>query len=392
MPSVTIRPSATGDQTNITSQSIAGSNGHWGRLSDELDTTFVQEQSGTYQEDNYNLPDSQVPAGALNITVDVHYRSARTVGTLSARVTAGVRLSSTDVLGTEHVLTTTITEYTDTSIARPGGGSWSVADIDSLQTVLKLRNLGGTARGQCYDIWIVVNYDIAPTGVIASDLTKAVSSLTGEQILAGTMASVLQAAISVLSGLQVYTGTMGASLTAPTSAFSGETIVPSIITSEMQEPISALVGLMHPSGVLGAELTEPVAEFISGQADNIVSELQHLAAAIVAQHINLGSIAATLTETEFDGITVLEFTGLIVSALQSPTSSLTAEQILSGILGVSLTAALMSATGFENVTGVMASVLQAVLFSASARPAASKVRMVSDFRTTVDLISYFNHN
>lgn len=53
-------------------------------------------------------------------------------------VQAGLKLGATTVYGTSRDMTATYTTYTDSGVARPGGGSWSQSDLNSLKVVLKV--------------------------------------------------------------------------------------------------------------------------------------------------------------------------------------------------------------------------------------------------------------
>ena len=90
-------------------------------------------------------------------SIDVRFR-ARSETSANGVIQCGVRLSGTETLGAEKTsVPTSATNYEDTSLARPGGGSWSVSDLNGLQVVAYGRkNTSGGIR--CFELFVDVNY------------------------------------------------------------------------------------------------------------------------------------------------------------------------------------------------------------------------------------------
>ncbi|MFC1916188.1 hypothetical protein ACFLW4_05805, partial [Chloroflexota bacterium] len=72
-----LRPNATGNVTNLTSQ-YPDSGAHWDKVDDVTSdnwTTYVSTNSTSYQRDLYNIPDHSIGSGGIN-NVTVHFRFA----------------------------------------------------------------------------------------------------------------------------------------------------------------------------------------------------------------------------------------------------------------------------------------------------------------------------
>ena len=162
--SVTLRPNAAGDATELIP---SGAPTNWECVDDvepDDDTTYVSAQGVGPATDYYNLEDwANPPEGAVITSVVVHFRSRYNV--YQAYHTPILRLSAVDTGGGEVPLISTYISYSE-AVARPGGGDWAVADINSLQVGAKLRSENASGyHAYCTQTYIVVNYtcDLAVT-------------------------------------------------------------------------------------------------------------------------------------------------------------------------------------------------------------------------------------
>lgn len=128
-----LRPTAAGDLTDA-GYTAFGAATHWDcmdeAVADDDTTRLTSSGSGGTKEDCYNITNTALTTETIT-SVDVLIRSERTGGGGSAQ--AGVRLSGTDSLGASHAVTGAYVDYIDTGLARPGGGSWAVSDLNALQ-------------------------------------------------------------------------------------------------------------------------------------------------------------------------------------------------------------------------------------------------------------------
>lgn len=151
MATETLRPNAAGDAA---AQAVTGTS-NWAALSDGSDTTYVRNNGGTLLEDDLNLGASALTNEVIT-SIDVRFR-ARSETTAAGQVTVGVRLSGTNSLAaTQTAIPTTATDYTKTSIARPGGGSWTVADLANLQVVVQSNDTTAAAV-RVFEVFVDVN-------------------------------------------------------------------------------------------------------------------------------------------------------------------------------------------------------------------------------------------
>ena len=129
---------------------------HWSVVSDSSNSTYVYVSSntGTYY-DNYTIQSVGSISGTINSVTQymtVYSTSASSYAT-SALTLNGVTVTSS------HFTPTSLNTWSTTSntFTRPGGGSWTMSDLNSLTSGLTLyRSSGATIR--CSEVWIVVNF------------------------------------------------------------------------------------------------------------------------------------------------------------------------------------------------------------------------------------------
>lgn len=153
----TLRPNAAGDSAQHT---VNGTTFNYVAVSDDLDTTYLRNNTGGNREDDLHLgaPVSIVAGNTIN-SIDVRFR-ARTETLAGAMVQVGLRLGGTNSLATSQgSIPTSATDYTRTSIARPGGGAWTFADLANLQVVVVSNNLPSAGAIRIFELWVDVNYE-----------------------------------------------------------------------------------------------------------------------------------------------------------------------------------------------------------------------------------------
>lgn len=154
---LTLRPNAAGDYTNIARQSPT-SGEHWDKVDEEIadeDNTRIYTSSTSQQKDAYNLQNADIPAGSTIDSVRVYFRiKAGYVG----KGQPFLRLGTRETAGTEITEPTGIYHTYSQILARPGGGSWSPSDLNSLQAVIGLKS--GTTRYYfyCTQVYVEVKY------------------------------------------------------------------------------------------------------------------------------------------------------------------------------------------------------------------------------------------
>lgn len=163
----TLRPNAAGDAANNT---VTGTN-NYTALSDNSDASYLRNNTGTDKEDDLNLgAPATVASGDTINSIDVRFR-ARSETSATGSVTVGLRLSGTNSLAAaQGSIPTSATDYTKTGITRPGGGSWTFADLANLQVVC-ITNDGSAAAIRLFEVYVDVNYTVGAVSIAPADET-----------------------------------------------------------------------------------------------------------------------------------------------------------------------------------------------------------------------------
>lgn len=164
MSVVTLRPAGAG--SNTAWPSLTGTT-HWQANADSSDTTYSRNNTITAQENDYTLTSSGLTTETIT-SIDVRFR-ARSETTATGQIQPGLRLGGVNSLGTNQLLIpTTATDYTQAGITRPGGGSWTVADLATLQAV----EIGSATVNavRSFEMFVDVNYTPAAPSVNAGFL------------------------------------------------------------------------------------------------------------------------------------------------------------------------------------------------------------------------------
>jgi flagellin-like protein len=162
---ITLRPNANGDSQLSRN---TGSNNYQAVDEDPSDdaTTYVYDNSGSdgYARDYYGFTDHTTETGTINsVTVYIDCRQLLSGGSTSqSHARTVLRYNGNSNYGTDINLGTSWTVYQTAYTARPGGGSWTWADIDALQAGVSLDSadlFGSTqSQAQATQVYVIVTY------------------------------------------------------------------------------------------------------------------------------------------------------------------------------------------------------------------------------------------
>lgn len=151
MPSAILYPSAvSSDSANII---LVG--GVAGLSSDDADTSYAEGNDNAAIE-RYTIDD--LPSMAASITsVDLQWK-ARYSNVNAANLRAGIYLGGSTTNGTTQTLGSAYAAYSDLGVARPGGGSWLVADVNSSELVIEKITSGADTSSRVTYLWADITY------------------------------------------------------------------------------------------------------------------------------------------------------------------------------------------------------------------------------------------
>ncbi len=176
-----LRPDGVGFVTAI--PRVQGSPNHWENVDEavasDADYNYCSSDTGTYS-DYYTIDTSVLTFIERIDSIDVYVRGQTSdANTANNYFRCGLRLGGVDVDGTQRAALAWTT-YNEV-IARPGGGSWSYADLSTLQIKATV-NDNGANSAYISQIYIVVNYTpsliVTATG-ITSGIRRVVTEADG---------------------------------------------------------------------------------------------------------------------------------------------------------------------------------------------------------------------
>lgn len=134
---------------------------HFVIVSDSSDYTYNYLMGNSVAQDVLSILDNPIPSGAVIDSVNLVFRCETQIGGGGAEYAKPfVKFPSSpeqDIIwGTNHGPGTSKATFTDTGIARPGGGSWTRLDFDSLLIGYKLHggyHPDGGEKDPPYDTW-----------------------------------------------------------------------------------------------------------------------------------------------------------------------------------------------------------------------------------------------
>lgn len=167
---ITYRPNAAGDETNLFQQPASGAN--WDKVDEAVsdnDTTYVQTNKGPWLEDLYNITDhsTQTAGGSINY-VKAYMVSRATANITQTSAYVHTKTNGTVYNGPSENMTTSYATYSYQWATNPQTGSaWTWTEIDTLQTGAGLRRALRTgASGNRYtrltQVYTEVNFDAPP--------------------------------------------------------------------------------------------------------------------------------------------------------------------------------------------------------------------------------------
>ena len=189
----TLRPSADGDYRSLNNQ--LGYPPDYIHVDEEVaddGATWVFIDSLTQVKDAYQLADTQIPQGAAIDSVRVYFR-VQCNG--NKYYQPFLRLSGAETAGTE-ILPGGAQTYTTFSevLSRPGGGSWQLSDLNSLQVCIGLRSKISGHYCRCTQTYVEVSYTIvtartsSDTGAGADASAPLLAALTDSDTASGAEA------------------------------------------------------------------------------------------------------------------------------------------------------------------------------------------------------------
>ena len=186
----TLRPNAYGDETGIAEQ-YPDSGAHWDKVDEAVsdnDTTYVQTNISTWEEDLYNTVNHTTGSGTINY-VKV-YMVVKAMGT-PAQPSGYVHIKTNGATynGTEETVTTSYATYSYQWDNNPQTGNpWTWSEVDALQIGAGLRRCksgGGltTRNTRMTQVYAEINY--------TQIAYNSPGTITSENLLSGeTVASI----------------------------------------------------------------------------------------------------------------------------------------------------------------------------------------------------------
>ncbi len=189
---VYLLPNGTGNYTGINSQ-FPNVTFHWDKVDDPVGApddgaTYVYNSVAVQQKDAYALPDITQNIGDAIVTV--YYRVYELGGFTQGFAQPYLWLNGIETPGTERNFGNVWTNYNEV-LARPGGGTWTTADINNLQVVIGIRD-ANLDPVYCTQIYVKVDYSVmvTATSVSSSNITvKTISDGVNVWLIAGSSVS-----------------------------------------------------------------------------------------------------------------------------------------------------------------------------------------------------------
>ena len=197
-------PNAVGDYTNITNAFPFVD--HYLNIDDAVgapddSTTTVYTSSVAQLKDAYNLPNTAIGVNDYITSVTVYFRALRASAGSFAQ--PFLRLGAVETTGTEVNLTAVWATYSEV-LARPGGGSWTVADLNSLQVAVGLRDASSN-NTYLTQVYVVVTYSPATAISIATPVASGSHTvkITADGVNIKTFIDTVEADSDALAGASI---------------------------------------------------------------------------------------------------------------------------------------------------------------------------------------------
>ena len=180
MATITLRPSAAGDLTEVDNQ-FPNSGEHWDKVDEETaddDTTYIYSStSTTVKHDLYNLPSA--PVGMAEISdVTVWARCKKSTADFPLmNFTITLKTGTTHAGSSAKILSDSWGNFSNSWATNPETGvAWTVADINALQIGVSLKGTttAPTQYTLCTQVWVVITYTLLEglVGTVWQETTK----------------------------------------------------------------------------------------------------------------------------------------------------------------------------------------------------------------------------
>ena len=203
----TLRPTATGDETEINEQE-PNTGAHWDKVDDETphddDTTYIATDSYLWQEDLYNIADHSTGSGSINY-VKVYAVAKSMQDPAAENVYVQVKTNGVEDDGTAYMTTQSYTTFSHQWDYNPQTGQpWTWDEIDALQIgvgLLRPSGTGGppTRYTRCTQVYAEVNY----TAYDSPGTLTSINLLSGETVISIDSFDYNASAIPLGTGLKV---------------------------------------------------------------------------------------------------------------------------------------------------------------------------------------------
>ncbi|MCD4675330.1 MAG: hypothetical protein K8S18_04955 [Desulfobacula sp.] len=183
MPTLTLRPNAAGDHTNLDTYPVDDNNYECvdDTGSGDGDTTRVEQSSGGSAYDLYSLPNHSSESGTIN-SVKVYAR-CKVSQDAANDVRTKIKTHSTEYTGSSESATTSYVLYSTTYTTNPNtSNAWTWAEIDALQAGVYLEESDFKGTVYCTQVYVEVDYTLsAIQGVVAESINFS-DSITKQAI------------------------------------------------------------------------------------------------------------------------------------------------------------------------------------------------------------------
>ena len=156
-----LRPDATGDETNISSQ-LPDSGAHWDKVGEETpdgDSTYVYTSNSAWQEDLYSIADHSAGAGTINY-VKVYMECRADASPAQTSIYAHIKTNEAEYNGSEETVTTSYATYSYQWDYNPQTEeAWTWDGIDALQIGVGLREPTLGQNTNCTQVYVEVSYE-----------------------------------------------------------------------------------------------------------------------------------------------------------------------------------------------------------------------------------------
>ena len=239
---VTLRPNAAGDFTQLSQYPTSGSNyDKVDEASPDEDTTYVNINVNTNKSDLYNLPNHTTEAGTINF-VKVTTRCKTNAANYGwDTVRNQIKTEGTSYLSDQSWSDTSYVNYSTQWNTNPKvGGAWTWTQIDALQAGVNLYAYSTDGVPKCTQVYVEVDY--TAVAVVAPTVTTDIATISTTQ---------LQNNQATLKGNITNTGGQNADLrgfrwgTSPGSYSTSQATGGSFSTGEFNYQITLIPGTIY---------------------------------------------------------------------------------------------------------------------------------------------------